>query len=183
MSEIPDRPNERSPEVLAEVVSKMLPEVLVYLEVKQTEDDYEEQKKEVAEQLVNVLKYDSHDGYELVKDLERMYYWEGSAELVDIMSGAWSKILSAVTRHTQEWVKQHGIQPKHKVDDEVEYYGYRWGTGKKKGKIAAVYPNEGRYVIQEEGSQYQAGCGAVIEFERVIGDQAWYSEERHTRNR
>lgn len=184
MNEIPNRPSDRTPEVLADAVEKMLPEVLGYLQIKENDEDYEEEKNEVTEQLIDVLKSGrGQDGYELTQDLERMHYWEGSSELVDIMDGAWHKISGAVDRHTAEWLKKYGIVPGHKPGDEVEYYAFQLGSDtKKKGKIVADYSDWGKYVIQVESKAYtDETSGVLIEYERVLGDQAWWTEERQNK--
>jgi hypothetical protein len=155
-TEIPNRPNERHPEVIRQVVERLRPVLADFLE----EEDPD------LDDLADTLKSNwDWNGYNLAKHLDNYCGWGADADLVEILSSAEGYGSIIVGQLTEEWVQKYGIRPAYSVGDRV---ACDISLRPKTGVIVKVYANLAKYVIQEDGKTYaQKESGWLIPYENV----------------
>jgi len=101
------RPNRRSEHVVAAALQKLLPDVMAWLK-RNGEDDTEEERKVVLEDLSEAARWADPDGYELAKNLDNAG-WMPDAELVEILDGLTSRLFEAEDAALKEWLPSSGL--------------------------------------------------------------------------
>lgn len=104
------RPSYSSPEVLAMVANKLLPEILRWGQMGEAE------AKEVSEQLIDVLRSE-HDGFKMAKILDDRFSWDADSELVDILESA--DFYGAAREAVMSWIRDNAVTPTFEVGKEV----------------------------------------------------------------
>lgn len=136
------RPNRMSDEVLAEVANKLMPRVESWLQLDKEDEEYQQQLKEYAGDLLKALEVSS-DGYKMASYLDERHGWDVDAELVDILDSA--DLYSAERKAVIAWVKDNDIRPHFEVGKEVTVKLSR-DDSEHRGEIVSI-GEDGTYTV------------------------------------
>lgn len=167
------RPSIRDKEVIKVVASKLLDDVIKWLEQSGETTDFEndeEERNRVVEDLVDAIESSINgDGYEIAKQLDHDG-WSPDSDLVEVLDRTSSYLRSEVSRLSVVWFTEEGfaVIPN---GTSVKSKKNHSGLGEI-GKVIEFYP-DGRYVVNfpqlghkdPEDKKATGTSGFVIEHE------------------
>lgn len=137
-----------------------LPEVVSWLS--QEEEAIDE--KDVIDTLMKAMNPHS-DGYEIVRKLEKTYYWVGSSDLMELMDGASWHVDQAEREMAHQWVRAYDIKPELPLGAHVSVSANVGDYQKKHGSITYIDPEVAQYGVTFDGMK--AGSRYVVNYEVV----------------
>jgi hypothetical protein len=167
------RPSIRDKEVIKVAATRLLDEVISWLEQSGDTTDYaedEEERNNVLEQLVDAIDGSSDtDGYQLARQLDQAG-WDPDSRLVEILDSVSSYLRTEVSRLSVIWFAEEGftiIPNGSRVKSKKNHSGL--------GEIGKVidFHNDGRYTVnfpqlghKNPDDHSASGCsGFIIEHE------------------
>lgn len=155
------RPNRNDPRIDAEVLEKILPHVVDWLEGET--EGVEETLRELLDDTVN------EDGYKLAAWLEDHKYWSPDARLVEILEDVEWLRYSAREKLCIAWVAETGAKPSRAIGDAIQYVhrgkpldAVIAGIDEKRGHYVVAVPSLGHKPKGQTGTQ-----GFIVEWEVI----------------